>query len=68
MINIPLTLPTILAFIVVFLYVGTHMGAREHAGWLFSKETLLVLALATVLFCIGIDGQGIWHLLTTVGH
>jgi len=21
-----------------------------------------------VLFCIGLDGQGIWHLLTTMGH
>ena len=49
----------------ILAYVGdTHIGAQEHA---FSKETLLVLVLAVVLFCIGIDSQGIWHRLTTIG-
>jgi hypothetical protein len=68
MISIPLDLPVILAFIVAFLYVGTRMGAREHQGWLFSKEMFMVLLVVVVLFCIGLDGQGIWHLLTTMGH
>ncbi len=64
MISIPLDLPIVLAFCLAFLYVGTHLGAREHAGWIGSMQMWLVLFLVVVLFCIGLDGQGIWHMLT----
>ena len=68
MINIPLILPTVAAMCLILVYIGTHIGAKEHAGWIFSKETLLVIALVIVLFCIGLDGQGIWRMLTSVAH
>jgi len=66
--SIPLNLFTWGAIALAFVYVATHIGAEEHAGWLFSKEMFMVLLVVVVLFCIGLDGQGIWHLLTTMGH
>ena len=62
--NITFTLPGVLGVLIPFVYVFTHMGAREHEGWLWSRQTLLIAILSTILFCIGADGVGIWHMLT----
>ena len=67
-VNIPLNLFTIGAMILAFMYIGTHIGAKEHAGWLFSREMFIVLALATMLFCAGLAPDSIWHMLSNVGR
>ena len=65
---IPVNLFTWAASIIPFIYVATHIGAKEHAGWIFSKETLLIILIAIILFCVGIDGQGIWNTLVGWTH
>ena len=65
--NITLTSPGVLSVLIPFVYVFIRMGAPEYAGWLFTKQTLLVVILSIILYCIGADGVGIWHLLTG-GH
>jgi len=67
-VTIPLNLFTLGAIALAFVYLATRIGAEEHTGWLFSKEMFMVLLAVVVLFCIGLDGQGIWHLLATVAH
>lgn len=66
--NVTLTLPGVVGVLMPIIYFFTRTGAPEHEGWFFTKQTLLVAVLSTLLICIGFDGQGIWYLLTTVGH
>jgi len=66
--NITLTLPGVLSVLIPLAYVLTRIGAPEHEGWFFTKQTLLVAIVSILLYCIGADGQGIWHLLATVAH
>jgi heme/copper-type cytochrome/quinol oxidase subunit 4 len=63
-VNIPINLFSLAGIAIIFIYFATHMGSREHAGWFGSAQMFLVIALAIVLFCIGYDGPGIWHMLT----
>jgi hypothetical protein len=63
----PINLFTLAAICIVFAYSATHMGAKEHEGWFGSGQMFIVVALAVVLFCIGCDPFGIWHMLSG-GH
>lgn len=60
---VPLNIFTFLAFTVGFIYLATHIGSKEHAGWLGSKEMFMVAALVVVLLCIGLAPDQIWHLI-----
>jgi len=67
LLSLPLNLFTFAAFALGFIYFATHVGAKEHAGWLGSKEMFIVVALVVVLLCVGMAPQQIWHLLSG-GH
>ena len=67
LVSIPVNLFTFAAFAIGFGYFATHMGAKEHAGWLGSNQMFLVVAIVVILLCIGIAPGPIWHLLSG-GH
>jgi hypothetical protein len=66
-VSLPLNLFTFAAFALGFTYYATHAGSKAHAGWLFSGQTFLVVALVVILVCVGMSPHQIWHLLSG-GH
>lgn len=61
--SIDLNLFTFLAFAIPLGYWMTHAGASEHAGWVISGKTIVVVLVSILLFCIGIDAFGLFHFL-----
>ncbi len=61
LISLPLNLFTVSALCLLFAYFATRIGNKE-ASW---ENWYVVVAIAVLVFCLGIDSS-VWHLLAGI--
>ena len=48
----------------LFIYIMPRMGSDEHEGWVFTKQTLFVVLIAILLFCLEFNWHAIAHIFS----